>query len=899
MLDTVSSPSPATPEPGAGAPRVSARPATPSARPIRAYLALLTAVAALPLAALAVRAGMEAYRLEQRQGELAAMRLAEATSASTVQLLTNARSVLEGVAKADVADLFDTSRCGVHLATARRLAPFLSNFITVDTTGRIRCSAVPPSPQSQLDVSAREWFRAIRAGETFAVGAPVVGAITAGWVVGLAVPVRAPDGTLRGVVGGSLPLVRFQEVLAGAPAAPDELMTISDTARRVIARSRDPEEWVGRQLTRDTTPGTPLGAGRALVRGRDSDGTQRQWASVTVPTIGWTVYAGVPLARVLEPARAKLVQYALLGFLVLASALALAWAIERNISRSLQRVVEAARDASDGDASWPEGGGPAEVQALAGQLRESFALRDQADAAERRTRAQYQAIVDHAVFGIAVVGATGRFEQVNPALLAMLGCADARELVAREDSSVFVTVADRDALRERLQRDGTVRDVETEWRCADGSVIVVRLGGRLVREGRGEKDGQATSGYELFVEDITSQRALEQALNQSQKMEAVGRLAGGIAHDFNNLLTVIGGNASLLLADEPSDASRAELREIAEAAERARLLTRQLLGFSRRAPAVPRALDVNEVITGLGATLLRLIGEHIEVHTTLAADLAPVLMDQGQLEQVLVNLAVNARDAMPGGGTLHLSTWAAALPPAEAADREAPGGWVVISAQDTGHGIAPAVRERIFEPFFTTKPTGEGTGLGLAVSYANVTAAGGCLTVTSRPGDGARFEVWLPAAPNRVPAARTAPGDTGTVRGGTESVLVVEDEDALRRLIVRTLGDAGYTITVAEDGQAAIDRLAAPGARFDLVVTDVVMPRRSGIDVARAAQACEPAVPVLLMTGYPADLPIWEAIGGETDRLLQKPFSPGDLLARIRRLIDRALSDRASGPVLP
>ena len=208
------------------------------------------------------------------------------------------------------------------------------------------------------------------------------------------------------------------------------------------------------------------------------------------------------------------------------------------------------------------------------------------------------------------------------------------------------------------------------------------------------------------------------------------------------------------------------------------------------------------------------------MHTTLAADLAPVLMDQGQLEQVLVNLAVNARDAMPGGGTLHLSTWAAALPPAEAADREAPGGWVVISAQDTGHGIAPAVRERIFEPFFTTKPTGEGTGLGLAVSYANVTAAGGCLTVTSRPGDGARFEVWLPAAPNRVPAARTAPGDTGTVRGGTESVLVVEDEDALRRLIVRTLGDAGYTITVAEDGQAAIDRLAAPGARFDLVVTD-------------------------------------------------------------------------------
>jgi len=849
------------------------------ARSIRVYLAVLTAVTALPLAALAVRAGLEAYRLEERQGELAALRLAEATSASTVQLLSNARSVLEGVAAADSAELFDADRCIAHLRTALRLATFLSSLVTVDTTGRIQCSALPMS--TPIDIADREWFRAVRNGGEFGVGAPVVGAISGGWVVGLSVPIRAPDGSLRGVVGGSLPLTRLQELLTRAPAAPDELTTVSDTARRVIARSQHPEQWVGRQLTRDTTPGTSLGGGRTLVRGRDADGTQRQWASVQIPGVGWTVYAGVPLARVLAPARATLARYAVLGLVVLLSALALAWAIERHISRSLQRVVVAARDASGGSAAWPAGRGPAEVQALAEQLRESFARRDASDAAERRTRAQYQAIVDHAVFGIAVVGGTGCFEQVNPALLAMLGCTDAGELLGREAETVFVHAAERDRLHDRLHSEGIVRELETEWRRADGSAIVVRLGGRLVR------DRGATPGYELFVEDITSQRALELALLQSQKMEAVGRLAGGIAHDFNNLLTVIGGNATLLLADQPPDASRPELHEIAEAAERARLLTRQLLGFSRRDPAVPRALDVNEVITGLGATLLRLIGEHIEVVTTLAPDLPPVCMDQGRLEQVLVNLAVNARDAMPGGGTLRLSTRTSATPPPEAADRVLPDGWVVIRVQDTGHGIAAAVRERIFEPFFTTKPTGEGTGLGLAVSYSNVTAAGGCLTVASRPGEGARFDVWLPASAQGAPTTRPSQGEAGAARGGGEHILVAEDEDAVRRLIVRTLGDAGYMVTVAEDGEAAIERLSAPGARFDLVLTDVVMPRRSGIDVARASHERDPAVPVLLMTGYPADLPIWDAVGGDAERLLQKPFSPSDLLQRLRHLLER------------
>ncbi len=399
--------------------------------------------------------------------------------------------------------------------------------------------------------------------------------------------------------------------------------------------------------------------------------------------------------------------------------------------------------------------------------------------------------------------------------------------------------------------------------------------------------------------DVTERVALEEQLRQAQKLEAIGRLAGGVAHDFNNLLTVINGYSDLVLQSlATDDGLAAHVRDIRQAGERAAELTRQLLSFSRKQVVQPQVLDLNAVITASGTMLQRLIGEDVELTTRLAPHLDSVRADPGQIQLVLTNLAVNARDAMPGGGRFVIETGAVEWSVAEARLHGArrPGRYVTFAASDNGCGIDPADRERIFEPFFTTKEPGKGTGLGLATVFGIVSQGGGYIDVHSEPGSGSRFVIALPAVPAREWADQP-PAPESEITGAVApeaTILLVEDEEAVRRIARLALETRGYRVLEAAEGRAGESLFDACGGAVDLLVTDVVMPHMNGRQLAAALRARKPGLPVLFMSGYTRDV----SEGGEVserDDLLQKPFTPSMLARRVRA----ALAARADEPVSP
>ena len=422
-------------------------------------------------------------------------------------------------------------------------------------------------------------------------------------------------------------------------------------------------------------------------------------------------------------------------------------------------------------------------------------------------------------------------------------------------------------------------EYEHEYRLLmpDGSIRWVHCRSAPLLDARGTMTGTVGT-----IEEITEQRALEAQLRQAQKMEAVGQLAGGIAHDFNNLLTIIDVHAELALEDlEEANGLRDDLLEVKKASARAAGLTRQLLAFSRKQLLQPERLPLNAVVDGVAPMLRRLIGEDIAVIARLDPESGSVFADPGQLEQVVINLAVNARDAMLGGGTLTIETSKVAVDERSADEHEAMRGrYVCLTVSDTGCGMSAEVQERIFEPFFTTKPAGQGTGLGLSTVYGIVRQSGGHILVDSEPGQGTSFRVYLPTA--EVPeSALPAIPERSACPCGTEIVLLVEDEDAVRALARRILERQGYTVLDACNGRDALV-VAARGGRIDLVLTDVVMPEMNGRALAEALAVARPSLPVLYMSGYTDDEIVRRGLLDTSNGLLQKPFTADSLARAVR-----------------
>ncbi len=501
---------------------------------------------------------------------------------------------------------------------------------------------------------------------------------------------------------------------------------------------------------------------------------------------------------------------------------------------------------------------------------------------ERRvTESQYRDIVEHALFGIYRVSLDGRILAANPAFVAMLGY-DSEEQVRALDLArdVYADPDDRAAVLEAFHSGDAIHDLDVRWKRRDGEILNVRITSRRLRGAAGEP-----IGFESFVEDITEHKQLEDQVRQAQKMEAVGRLAGGVAHDFNNLLTVITAEAELLLEDLAHDApERASVLETRKAAERGAQLTQQLLAFARRRPASPRPLNVDAMIGDMQRMLARLLGETIDLRLDLHAPDLLIHMDPVQLQQVLVNLTVNARDAMPLGGLLTIET-ARAGPGVGTVQAHAPAR-IRIAVIDSGVGMTDDVRSRAFEPFFTTKPVGQGTGLGLSTCYGIVREAGGTIEIVSGSGRGTMVHVFLPATIADLAAPAGPRVRSATERGGSETVLLVEDAAEVRRVTARILRGLGYRVIEAADAKEAIEQAARHIAEIEMLVTDIVLPGLDGVSLAEQLQEAHPGMPVLFLSGYADEDRLQRIRRRPNSAFLPKPFATTDLAQHVRALLD-------------
>ena len=500
----------------------------------------------------------------------------------------------------------------------------------------------------------------------------------------------------------------------------------------------------------------------------------------------------------------------------------------------------------------------------------------------RHSESRYRSLVESAVYGICRASVDGRFLDVNPALVSMLGYERAEQVLALDPKQdVFVYPEEQARMARECGRRGRLDNFEIKWKRKDGSAITVRLSGRA-----GSSPEEPQQVLELIAEDVSEKRVLEDQFRQAQKMEAVGRLAGGVAHDFNNLLMVISGYSEVLLEKlENGSPLHSKAAAIQQAADRATTLTRQLLAFSRKQLLELKVVDVNAIVGDMERLLRPLIGENIQLTTKLGAGLGRTRADAGQLEQVIMNLVVNAKDAMPTGGKIVIRTANSELDDTYRRDHAyiQPGPYVMLSVSDTGCGMDKETLSRIFEPFFTTKEKGKGTGLGLSTVYGIVKQSGGYVFAHSEPKQGTTFRIYLPRVEDPAEIATTVKSAETRTRGN-ETVLLVEDEESVRQLVKETLESRGYKVMEAENGEAALKIALDCQHPIHLMITDVVMPGISGRELAQQLAKTHPSTKVLFLSGYSEDAVAHQG-GLEQGAFLQKPFTLQSLSRKVREVL--------------
>ncbi len=783
---------------------------------------------------------------------------------------------------------------GREPAVAALAAPGGSSAGTVielwDERGRPLPAPGDAPPFADSAVRARV-VEAVRARGDAVVG-PLV-STGGGIVVPVVAPVRGSDGAR--VLGH---LVRWVP-LEVDPATRETIADLIGPGSALYVTNADGDVWTDLRRPVPAAWTDFPGAGGGLASYHTADG--RSWfaATVALDDPPWIVAASLPTAQILASARSTLPQLVALGALLLLLAWLGAWGASGGLTRPLSELADAARALGSGELGRRVAEPPVPELAALAQTFNTMASQIQtthrelerrvldvtaSEARHRTTQERLRRVISSSsavIYELETAVDQPQLEWISDNLRRVLGY---RVGEALEPGwwHACVHPDDRETLGGWIADDAPGRSTRVyRFRHKDGIYRWIRDDQRRVG-GRGEGP-LAVVGAWL---DVTEQQELEVQLRQAQKLEAVGRLAGGVAHDFNNLLTVILAEAQTARNTVVDDSPAARASEsVLDAANSAAMLTRQLLAFSRREMVEPTTLDLNEAVHALHRMLRRLVGEDLTLELAPGEGLWPVRADRSQIEQVVANLVVNARDAMPDGGAISIETSNVTLDPSpgEGAVSRAAGDFVRLSVRDTGTGMSDEVKAHLFEPFFTTKGVGKGSGLGLATSYAIVEQLGGHVDVHSEIGQGTTVDLYLPRTSAVVARASTLAPDA--VVGGTETVLVVEDEPSVRRVAARILRSHGYTVLEAEDGEHALTLLEGAD-RPDLILTDLVMPRMGGRDLAARALQRHAGLKVLFMSGYTDDAETRQDLLTREIPFLHKPFDVVELAARVREVLD-------------
>jgi len=503
----------------------------------------------------------------------------------------------------------------------------------------------------------------------------------------------------------------------------------------------------------------------------------------------------------------------------------------------------------------------------------------------RAAEAKYRSIFENAVEGIFQTSPEGRYLSANPALARMYGYDSPQELmesfndIARQ---LYVDPASRQRFVTEMTRCGMVQGFEAQVYRKDGTIVWISESARAVRDDAGK-----LLYYEGTVENITARKRLEQHLHQNSKMEAIGRLAGGVAHDFNNLLTAIGGYAELILHGlSPAHPLADFAHQIRRNTERAAELTRQLLTFSRQQMVHSRVWNLNEIVYHMQSMLRRLLPENVALETELLREPAGIKVDRGQIEQIILNLVVNARDAMSRGGRITLGVRHVQFTDTFVEEHGilAAGDYTALTVADNGEGMTETTKAHLFEPFFTTKEKGKGTGLGLAIVYGIVQQNGGHITVKSEQGRGTEFVIYFPRIAADVCQAMNDPREPIQFRRGSETILVVEDEPGVRQVATTVLREAGYKVLEARDGVEALNVWEQSNSSIQLIVTDVIMPRMGGWELLKALPT-QHRSKIIFMSGYMDDLIVRQGVREGGFPFLQKPFTAQDLACKVGEVL--------------